>query len=239
MANVEYVTHNKLTEEADNQKRSSQKLIGILGVSLAVVALFFHYYISIFILVGTLFVWASQNGSETLRAGAVGEDIALDVLKKLPDSFTIYNQVDIPNEKSRTGFNEADLIVVGPSAIFVVEVKHNNGHITGSDSDKEWGVRKVGRGGTAYSKTMRSPVSQVKKLVWLLSEDLKKNHSRAWVQGVVLFSNRDAEVSVTNSSNVPVLRNQDIVDYIQSYKAKSTISNIGKVTNNIAKLKAA
>ena len=174
-----------------------------------------------------------------MRAGDVGEDMALDGLKKLPDSFTIDNQVDIPNEKSRTGFNEADLIVVGPSAIFVVEVKHNNGHITGSDSDKEWGVRKVGRGGTAYSKTMRSPVSQVKKLVWLLSEDLKKNHSRAWVQGVVLFSNRDAEVSVTNSSNVPVLRNQDIVDYIQSYKAKSTISNIGKVTNNIAKLKAA
>lgn len=238
MANLSYITENKLTIESNEEKQSSRKFVAIFGCTLAVGALFIHYYLSGLILFLTLIIYLLQNGNEILDAGAAGEDISLYALKGLPDTYTIYNQVDIPNSKSRTGFNEADLIVVGPNAVFVIEVKHNNGSITGSDTDRDWEVLKVGRGGTEYSKTMRNPISQVKKLVWLLSENLKSKKSKAWIQGVVLFSNNNAELTIKNDSNVRVVRDIDIVDYIKSYKSKSNISNIGKITQDIAQLKS-
>lgn len=239
MANMEYVTENKLTKEADQQKSLNQNTILIMGGVIAIIALFIHFYATIFVALATLVMWASQNGSEIIRAGAAGEDIAVEILQQLPDSYTIYNQVDIPNEKSKTGFNEADLIVVGPNSIFVIEVKHNNGSIVGTDGDREWTVNKVGRGGGEYSKSMRNPISQVKKAVWLLSEDMKKKKSRAWIQGVVLFSNDAVEITISGTSNIPVLRNDEIVEYILSYQSKSNISSLDKAAKDIAKLKAA
>lgn len=79
----------------------------------------------------------------------------------------------------------------------------------------------------------------MKKLVWLLSEDMTRKNSRAWIQGVVLFSNNDAEVKISRAKSVPVLRNYEIIDYIQAYKSKSNISDIIKVTQGIAELKVA
>lgn len=237
MANMEYVTANKLTLEADDQKRSSRKKILIGGLLIFVGSLFVHVFLSLFILLFTLLAWAQQNGDEVLRVGAVGEDDAVRLLSNLPDTFTIFNQVNIPNSKSRTGYNEADIIVVGPEAIFIIEVKHNNGSIIGSEGEREWQVNKVGRGGTPYSKTMRSPIAQVKQLVWLLSEDMKKKNTRAWIQGVVLFSNNEANVTVSEPTSIPVLRNSQLIDYLVSYEAKSKNFDVNKVKHSIAGLK--
>lgn len=239
MANLDYVTSNKLTLEADEQKQASRKGVMIVGLMIAFGTLFIHPLASAVILVFTFLSWVSQNGSKTLRAGAVGEDITMNVLSHLPDAYTLYNQVDLPNEKSRTGFNEADIIVMGPDTVFVIEVKHNNGSISGAEIDREWHVQKVGRGGTPYSKTMRNPIAQVKKLVWLLSDGFKKKNSRAWVQGIVVFSNQEADVTVTRSGNVPVLGLPQLNQYILSYDSKSRMSNPETVSNHLSGLKAA
>ncbi|WP_231881227.1 nuclease-related domain-containing protein, partial [Oleiphilus sp. HI0123] len=103
----------------------------------------------------------------------------------------------------------------------------------------DWHVQKVGRGGTPYSKTMRNPIAQVKKLVWLLSDDLKKKNGRAWVQGVVVFSNQDSSVRVRHSGNVPVLNLSELNRYILSYQAKSRIVNHCSVESTLKDLKAA
>ena len=237
MANMENLTKNKLTIEADYKQRSNRKYIFIFGVIVALATSFINIYLGLFSIFVTLVLWASQNGDEALRSGAVGEDNTISLLSRLPDTFTIYNQVDIPNSKSKTGFNEADVIVVGPEAVFVIEVKHNNGAIIGSEAEKEWSVNKVGRGGKPYSKMMRNPISQVKKLVWLLAEDMKKKKSKAWIQGVALFSNDKADVSIYQPTSIPVLRNGDLIRYLQSYKAKSKIANIRQVKQGISELK--
>lgn len=239
MANMDYVTENKLTLEANQQKRSARKGVLIFGILLALAALYIHVIASFFVLLATLASFRQQNGSHILRAGAVGEDYALSLLSKLPDTFTIYNQVDIPNPQSRTGVNEADIIVVGQNAVFVIEVKHNNGTITGSETDNEWQIRKVGRGGTAYGKTMRNPIVQVKKLVWLLSEDLKAKHSKAWVQGVVLFSHPEVQLAMPSSASVPVLRAHELLPFIQGYQGKAKMADPARITQGIARLKAA
>ncbi|MFV9689811.1 MAG: hypothetical protein ACNY01_02455 [Desulfobacteria bacterium] len=44
-----------------------------------------------------ILVYRSYRDDVILRAGAEGEDIALDMLKQLPEKYTIFNQVNIPN----------------------------------------------------------------------------------------------------------------------------------------------
>lgn len=239
MANVDYVTENKLTVEADNQRDSNRKTILFLGIGFAVAGFFIHFFVSLVVLLITMVIFASQNGDDIARAGALGEDIALLILEKLPDAYTIFNQVDIPNSQSRTGVNEADLVVHGPSGVFVIEVKHNNSHIEGSESDREWEIHKIGRGGTAYSKTMRNPIKQVKKLVWLLGEELKKTKSKPWIQGMVLFTNESADLSIQGETSVPVLRNDQIISYILNYEGRSKAHIIEKSKQHLIRLKTA
>lgn len=233
MADSSFITKNNLTVEVGNQKKFKQKVTLIFGGTVAVLALFVALEAAIIILVLTAIVWLLCSGSETLKAGAIGEDLCIDTLLNLPDNYTIFNQVNVPNIKSKTGFNEADVIVVGPQSVFVVEVKHNNGSISGGVDDRDWTVQKVGRGGTAYEKSMRNPISQVKKLVWLLSEEFKKTKNRVWIQGVVVFSNSTCDVNVESNDNVPVLQLHELTKYISEYTSRS--SSVGPDAS-IAKL---
>jgi len=66
---------------------------------------------------------------------------------------------------------------------------------------------------------------------------MKKKKSKAWIQGVVLFSNDEADVSIYQPTSIPVLRNGDLIRYLQSYKAKSKIANIRQVKQGISELK--
>lgn len=239
MANFEYVTANKLTRDAHGYKHTNRTLVLMVGLGITFVVSAIYLPATPLALLLTASLWWSQKSSPILLAGAAGEDLVIDLLRDLPDTFTVYNQVDIPNAKSRTGFNEADVIVVGPNAVFIIEVKHNSGSIKGADGDSEWRVEKTSRGGNVYGKTMRNPISQVKRLVWLLSKDLKAKHSRVWIQGVVLFSHQDVAANIDNDSNVPVMGSNDIVNYIASYQAKVEIANNRKLVGDIAALKGA
>ena len=94
-------------------------------------------------------------------AGAEGEERTLRQLKTLPSAYTLFNQLDIPSAPSRTGAMEADLVVVGPNGVFVIEVKHNNGTIFGDNASPQWPVAKVGPRGGAYQSAMRNPIRQL------------------------------------------------------------------------------
>ena len=96
MANMKYVTENKLTIEVEQQKKSSQNKVLIIGGSFVIATLFIHIYLAMFLFAWVLVIWFSQSGSEIIKAGAEGEDLAVKILQKLPDSYTVYNQVDIP-----------------------------------------------------------------------------------------------------------------------------------------------
>ncbi|ART79772.1 nuclease-related domain-containing protein [Oceanisphaera avium] len=239
MANFDYVTANKLTLDAHGYKSTNRILILLVGLGIAFVVSAFYLPATPLVLVLIALCWWLQKSHPVLLAGAAGEDKVMERLRQLPDTFTVYNQVDIPNARSRTGFNEADIIVVGPNAVFIIEVKHNSGRISGSDSDAQWRVKKVSRRGGIYGKTMRNPIAQVKRLIWLLSGELKAKHSRAWIQGVVLFSHHNVSANIANDSNVPIMGNEQLIDYLLSYSAKFDIENPPKLVKHIAALKGA
>jgi hypothetical protein len=66
------------------------------------------------------------QGSAVMLAGAEGEDRVLAALSGLPAEYTLFNQIRLPNERSRTGFREADFVVVGNNGVFIIENKCNH-----------------------------------------------------------------------------------------------------------------
>jgi len=238
MANISYVTSNRLTEESKSMQARSRKIVLIVGAPVVIGAFIYNDQAGWVALIIAFFVFVSQRGSDVIEAGAKGEDIALKLLKKLPDSFTIFNQVDIPSKKSRTGVVEADLVVSGPSTVFVIEVKHNNGEIQCDESSPQWSVTKTGRGGTRYGKEMRNPVKQVKSQVWLLGEYLKGKKAKPWIQPIVLFTNPDVVLSRSAQHTVPVLKAAEIVDYMNSFKSNSDRPVKAATVQALAALKA-
>lgn len=221
MANMSYVTSNRLTTESNLIKSRKRKFVIFAGIPSVVAAFIYSTPLGWIALSVTVLVFISQKGSDVILSGAHGENLTLDLLKQLPDSFTVFNQVDIPSEKSRTGVVEADLVVVGPNAIFVIEVKHNNGEIVCDESNNQWTVTKTGRGGSQYGKEMRNPVKQVKNQVWLLREYLKSMRAKPWIQPIVLFSHPEVSLCRADAHSVPVLTASELVDYIESFQPMS------------------
>lgn len=238
MANLEYIVANKLTTDANAARASTRKTVLWFGALLTVVLFFVSAALGFIAGIATTIAFFSIQADSVKTSGAEGEDQVLSLLKGLPDGFTIFNQIDLPNEKSRTGVNEADLVVCGPSAIFVIEVKHNNGTITCNEASPQWSIKKVGRGGTEYGKEMRNPIAQTKNLIWLLGEYLKKTHSKPWIQGLVVFSNSAATVEVHGTPSMPILRGHELLPYLTSFKKEAHRDVAHRAIEQIAKLRA-
>ena len=218
MADTQFVTENRLRQKANAGRDTQRKVALMIGLPLVVVVGAMTNPMFAGGALVTVALWyLLASGDAITLAGAAGEDIALDHLKQLSDDYKIFNQLEIPNERSRTGFNEADIVLLGPKCIFIIEVKHNNSVVAGAETAREWEARKVGRGGTPYTSRLRNPIAQTKKLVWLLSEELKKRGTPLWIQGVVVFTHPNAEVHLDGASSLPVLKLDELVSYITGY----------------------
>jgi len=67
----------------------------------------------------------ADKKSLAYRAGRKGENSIYFTLKTLPDNFTVFQNVIIPDKNENI-----DFIVLGPTGLFTVEVKNYNGEIT-------------------------------------------------------------------------------------------------------------
>jgi hypothetical protein len=230
MANTEYVSSNRLTREA-NDKRIATSKIG-LPIALVLIVVFpqvwWFFLIAITILI--------LNSGVTEIAGAAGEDRTLSMLKHLPDSYTIFNQVYVPNNKSRNGKTELDFIVIGPNGVFVIEVKNNNSKIMGQERG-DWTVYKVGGRGKPYTAKMRNPISQLKSQLWALADHLESNGTKTWIEGMVFLSNKSSRFQFKGDSSVKIFHRSGIVDYILDYRPKYSPRNLDMAKSQLIALK--
>ena len=231
MANTRYVTSNRLSTEADK----SRQHVLIIGIP-AVLLLSFMFpvawwFFTIFLIITFL------NAGSTKRAGARGEDATLAMLSSLPDSYTIINQILVPDQRSRTGFTELDFVVLGPNGVFVIEVKNNNSRKVGSEKDRQWTVYKVGRKGTPYTATIRNPIKQLKGQIWVLSNFIRERGYKIWVDGVVFFSNPDSSLELNGRPSVPVIHAKGLTDYILKHEPRWTSKNVDGFVKDLASLK--
>ncbi|RUO68456.1 nuclease-related domain-containing protein [Idiomarina ramblicola] len=231
MADTQYITKNRLSQEVNK----ARVWVAIIG---APIAGFLMYELpNLWWIVGLAYLFSVIGAASTKRSGAKGELKTLKLLEKLPDSYVLFNQVDVPNSRAKRGFTELDLIVVGPNGVFVVEVKNNNSKVTGDELSPNWIAHKVGRKGGRYTAKVRNPIKQLKKQVHVLAEHLKKNRAFTWIDGVVFFSHRSARVKLSSPPSVPVLERKGLVEYILNYQPKRAPSNLNTAAQELAKLK--
>ena len=232
-----YSKNNALKDEyltAQRKTTLGAKICGICFILWAANIFIFHISHPLFLFPcfmgfagGGVYAALHSQKIDKLKAGVDGEDATVDFLTSLPDDYSIVSNAIVRLE-GRQG--ELDNIVIGPNGVFVIETKNRNGEISGSYNDKNLTQYKIGRGGTPYTNEFYNPIKQVATHVYLLSNLLKQSGINTWVQGIVYFSNPDAEVNVEFEYNkTPVFSYSDngeseMYTYITEHKAERPIS---------------
>ena len=122
-------------------------------------------------------------------AGRFGEDWALTWLDRLDEEHYLLRQVCVPTSRSRTGYREIDLLVVGPGGIVPVEVKHCAGTVVlGDPRASHWDQHRPGPRGEPQHQLLRNPLSQVVTAARALEHWLRRQGVRAHIKPLVLFT---------------------------------------------------
>lgn len=137
-----------------------------------------------------------------LAAGLTGEASTAGIISSLPDTYCGFQNIQVSYEGKTS---ELDMVVTGPTGVFIIETKNMNGTIVGNYDAQYWTQRKIGRNGTPYSGQLYSPVKQVKTHVYRLANYLRKENINVFVDAMVYFSNPNSVVQVTGfSAGTPV-----------------------------------
>ena len=142
-----------------------------------------------------------------LKAGIQGENAAADLLQSLPESYLCLQNATV---SYRGKASEMDLVVAGPTGVFIVEVKNRNGRITGNIEDKNWVQHKIGRRGGEYDSSFYNPTKQVGTHIYRLAHHLRSHGCDIHIHGAVLFPNPDSALTLTGESDqIPVFSGAD------------------------------
>lgn len=239
MADTRFVKKNRLGVEArGSDYRGPLFLAGFALFAVLTYAVPQLFLIWLALLAGFVLVALLGDGLDRIKeSGAKGEDEALKALSALPDSYTIFNQIYIPNERGKNGRTELDLVVVGPNGIFVVEVKNIRGEVEGSRQDWKWIVHKVGRQGSNYTSEISNPVKQLGRQIGALKPLVRRKEDSPWVQGIAFFPNPDHSVKLRDDPGIPVLTNmEDLIKYIQEFNPKYKPRNPGRIVQDLARI---
>lgn len=145
-------------------------------------------------LVTRLFKWHYEKHEqrEIKSAGNKGEAYFNNMLKSIlrNDDVLIRNVCLQVNGKEA----EIDSLIINNNGIFIVEVKNYNGRLYGDIDDFEWTKEKVSPGGNVFYKQVKNPIKQIKRQTYILSQFLKENNIRIWINGYAYFINGNSPV---------------------------------------------
>ncbi|MFR1685970.1 MAG: nuclease-related domain-containing protein [Massilimicrobiota timonensis] len=147
----------------------------------------FADYMPIFlvaIICGGIFQFC-YNQYKKLNTGIQGEEKSQNVLSKLPSSYQILSNIPISHEGQK---GEIDNLILSSRGIVIVESKNYGGNISGNEQDREWTQNKRSHQGNVYTNTIKNPVKQVSRQVYILSQILKENGIRCWIDGYVFMA---------------------------------------------------
>lgn len=131
----------------------------------------------IIVLVKPLSALLAQKGMQFYRGGA-GEKAIRKILEKLPDNFSVFENVQIGR-----GRGNIDFVVVCPQGVFLLEVKSHGGEIYFNGSIL-----------TLNGKNFRSKnfLRQVHGEVWALKQYLQKLGPAPYIHSALVFSSQYA-----------------------------------------------
>lgn len=165
-------------------------LYAILGIIMAIILPV--VIIVIIVVVSNSGSGISYNEYEQRKFGKYGEKKASLIIQKvLRDGDFLFSGVEISIGGRRT---ELDNVIVNKYGVFIIEVKNYVGHIVGNEDDYEWKKTKVTDAGYIYEKTVKNPIKQVKRQIYLLSEYLDFYGEKVWVRGYAILLHGNSPV---------------------------------------------
>jgi len=190
-------------------------IVAAIGVIVHLTMMFTHQlffagpFSGIVIIIPGMAILAFCGGKRnSLKAGIEAEEKTMRIISRLPESYTAITNVKVAFEGK---VSEMDMVVAGPTGVFVIETKSRRGDITG-DADGKYLYQTKGNFET-YTTKFYNPMKQVGTHVFRLSNCLKKNGINMWVQGVVFFNADD--VDLDGYTNIPYFTDgNEMLDYI-------------------------
>lgn len=153
-------------------------------------------------LFGEQAVEAGKESYKAVASGLEGEVYAAHRILEMNPGFQLLNEVLLPNSRSRTGHTECDFVVLGRKAVYLVEVKNNQGTIFVDEDAPDWVVR---QGECQHS--MRNPIKQVAIQKNRLVNLLKERGVAPIVQPMVAFSSSQVRFEGQKKTQVPIFAN--------------------------------
>lgn len=84
------------------------------------------------------------------KGGGKGNASVKSLLQKLGKDYAVFSDVVVP---AQHGMSHIDFVIVSPYGVFVVDVKHESGKISGDLNEREWDV---GKNETIYNPVWRN-----------------------------------------------------------------------------------
>ena len=237
MANLQHIGENRIRKEMKEAAARRRKSLLVFGLPICLVLSLIHAGIGLLSFVFLAIAYLQAGAKDSVKAaGVAGEDQTLAVLETLPNDYVLFNQLDLPDNRSSTGSRELDFVVVGPNGVFVVETKNLRGELVGAAGDEYWTLHKVGRGGTPYSKSVRNPVRQVRGQVAVLNKFLQSRNLNPWITGLVcLAANNDMEG--ISSPDVAVVTSEGLCNYLREFKMRKPVGDPSLIVNALNSLR--
>lgn len=147
------------------------------------------------------------------RQGQLGEDRATEALRaQLDAQWTLYRNLTLPGRKG----GDLDAVLVGPTGIWVLEVKNYTGSYRLLRN--RWEL-KTQRG---WERLRKSPSDQARRNAARLHDFLEASDIAQFVKGVVVWANPDSPLE-TGESDVLVWRVNQLEAPLQTARANATL----------------
>lgn len=144
------------------------------------------------------------------------EKFTQQCLLQLPKEYSVHTNI-------RLGSATLPFVVVGPNGVFVIVDRSVNGIIVCDPESPSWTVHKTGQKGGEYSTTIANPFKVLGWNIHILSNYLKENGCKVWIEGCVFFTSRQSAIV---SSPPKCFDNQlELQTYIMEYKPRKPLDS--------------
>lgn len=256
------VIHNDCETINDKIKQNDKRIVesyimtlivaGILVLIAVIADRFNKTFLPFFCILGALYaiycfgkrVKAHSEQKAIDISGAEGENLALTYLQLLDNRYHIITNAVLTHGDKRS---EMDTIIVGPTGIYICEVKNYKGFIYGNTSDQNLIQVKQDNYGNTFENPFYNPCKQVATHRYTLNGVLNDfGIDDIYINTCVFFTNPEASINIVNDNDCDckiVTDGGDLVNHIwsgeeilQSWDVAAIVDDIKASYENQTKL---